>query len=57
MTEKFTCVMCGAEIEAPTIDDLVQRIKTHAKEAHNITEITPDTMEMMKSKIREKWSL
>jgi len=57
MTEKFTCVMCGAEIEAPTIDDLVQRIKTHAKEAHNITEITPDTMEMMKSKIREKRSL
>lgn len=55
MTFKLACgdVMpgCTARFEAPDRDTLLTQVAEHAAQAHGITEITPDVLEAVSSKI------
>ena len=51
MAKAFKCEMCGEVITAPSVEELLPKIKAHAKEHHNMTEISSDMMKMMRSNI------
>ena len=53
MTKVFVCEMCGKELKAETVDELLQKVATHAKSEHNMTS-TPEILEIVRSKIREE---
>ena len=53
MAKVFVCEMCGAELKAPTVEELMEKIREHAEHEHNMKP-TPDMIEMIKSKIREE---
>jgi predicted small metal-binding protein len=55
---EFACkdigMQCGFSAEAKTQDELMQKIAQHAKEAHNMTEIPPETLQKVKGAIKKK---
>jgi predicted small metal-binding protein len=55
MTFKLACgdVMpgCAARFENTDRDDLLQQVAGHAAEAHGITDITPEVLRAVESKI------
>ncbi len=44
---------CGWEASASNVEELMQKIAEHAREAHGITEIPQDLVEKVKSAIKE----
>lgn len=44
---------CSFTAEAETEDKLLEKVATHAKDAHGITEITPELIEQVRSQITE----
>ena len=42
---------CAFAAEAPTEDALLQKVAAHAREAHGITEVTPELLSKVKSAI------
>jgi len=55
---EFACkdigMQCGFSAEAKSQDELMQKIAQHAKEAHNMTEIPPETLQKVKGAIKKK---
>jgi predicted small metal-binding protein len=55
MTFKLACgdVMpgCSARFENTDRDDLLRQVAAHAAEAHGITDITPEVLQAVESKI------
>jgi predicted small metal-binding protein len=45
---------CTFTAEAETEGELLQKVATHAREAHGIEEVTPDLLAKVKSKIRDE---
>jgi predicted small metal-binding protein len=45
---------CSFTAEAPTEEELLQKVAVHAQQAHGIKEATPELVEQVKSKIKEK---
>jgi predicted small metal-binding protein len=44
---------CPFEASAPTEDELMKKIAQHAKEAHGMETVPPETMEKIKKAIKE----
>jgi predicted small metal-binding protein len=42
---------CAAHFDADTTDDLMTQVATHAADDHGITDLTPDVIETVQSKI------
>lgn len=45
---------CSYEVEGATQEELVPKIKIHAKYAHNMFEVPEDKLEKFKTAIKEK---
>ena len=45
---------CDFRAEAESEDELLRKVAVHAKEAHGISDVTPDLVAQVRSKIREK---
>lgn len=44
---------CGFKAHAESEDELLQKVAQHAREAHGVTEVTPDLLTKVKAAIRE----
>jgi predicted small metal-binding protein len=58
MAKQMSCadVMpgCPFEATAPTEEDLMKQVVTHAHDAHGVTEVTPELAEKVKAAIRTR---
>ena len=58
MTKEFACKDIGMNddyrVEGRNEQELMPKIAEHARTAHNMNEISPDTMEKIKGAIRDK---
>lgn len=45
---------CSFEAKAETEDELLQKVASHAQQAHPDVELTPETVAAVKSKIRDE---
>ena len=45
---------CGYVAKATTEDELLQKVAAHAKEVHNVDEVTPELVEQVRGVIREE---
>jgi predicted small metal-binding protein len=45
---------CDFKAEAESEDELLRKVAVHAREAHGINEVTPDLMNQVRSKIRDR---
>jgi predicted small metal-binding protein len=58
MTKEFACKDIGMNddyrVEGRSEQELMPKIAEHARTAHNMNEISPDTMEKIKGAIRDK---
>jgi predicted small metal-binding protein len=45
---------CDFRAEAESEDELLRKVAVHAKEAHGVSEVSPDLLAQVKSNIREK---
>ena len=56
MVKNFTCsdvgVNCNWSASSENVNELLSKIKEHAKEAHNFNEIPPDLYEKVKNAIK-----
>ena len=57
MTKKLSCrdvgVDCGFEATGETEEEVMMKAAQHAKEAHGMTEIPPEVVEMCQKAIRD----
>ncbi|AGO60023.1 hypothetical protein FACI_IFERC00001G0043 [Ferroplasma acidarmanus Fer1] len=57
MAYEFKCkdigMDCGFDVKADSVDELIPVIQVHAKNAHNITEITPELFSKVKAAIKQ----
>ncbi len=53
MVKVFVCEMCGAELKAKSVEELLKKVATHAKNEHNMIP-TPEILEIVESKIRDE---
>lgn len=53
MTKKFDCQMCDATLTGETTDEVVEKIKEHGKEAHDIETMSQEEVEKRKDMIKE----
>ncbi len=44
---------CGWEAEAPTVEELMEKIAEHAKHDHGMEEIPPELVEQVKKAIKD----
>jgi len=51
MAKAYKCEICGETMKDLSIEELLPKIKAHAKEHHDMTEISSDMMKMMRSRI------
>jgi predicted small metal-binding protein len=58
MAKEFACkdigMNCGFKAKAKTEEELLTQIAKHAKEAHNMNEISPEVMQKVKASIKDK---
>lgn len=58
MTYKFSCrdtgLDCDFKAEAETMDELMPKIAEHGKQAHDMAEISDETMQKVKAAITEE---
>lgn len=45
---------CGARFEADTKEGLMEQVGPHARDVHDITELTPEVLEAVDSKIEQR---
>ena len=48
-----TCPMCGTQMNAETMDDLMKQGMEHAKTAHGITSIPPAVMSQLEASAKK----
>ena len=57
MAKKFACadigMSCGFSAKAPSEDRLIEKIKEHAKKAHNMESVDAQTAAKIKAAIKE----
>jgi predicted small metal-binding protein len=57
MAKKFACrdigISCGFEARAQSEPELMEKIAEHARQAHKMTKIDPQTMAKVKAAIKE----
>jgi predicted small metal-binding protein len=58
MAKQFACkdigMNCGFKTEANNEEELMVKIAQHAKEVHNMSQISPDLLQKVKGAIKEK---
>ena len=58
MTKEFACkdigMNCGFKASAKTEEELMPKIVQHAKEAHKLDPIPPETVQKVKGAIKDK---
>jgi len=47
------CPMCGSEMNAETMDDLMKQGAEHAKTAHGVTSIPPAVMSQLQASVKK----
>lgn len=52
MAKQFQCQMCDAVISGRSTDEVVEKIKQHGREAHNIEKMSKEDLEKRKSMIK-----
>ena len=45
---------CGWKAEAPTEDELLQKVVAHASSAHDVKQVTPELAAQVKAAIQER---
>ncbi|MHA2027861.1 MAG: DUF1059 domain-containing protein [Candidatus Kariarchaeaceae archaeon] len=57
MTKEFHCrdvgFDCDGIVQGQTEDELMNKVAIHAKEVHNITDISDDVVNQVKAAVRE----
>jgi predicted small metal-binding protein len=54
MAKSITCVVsgCAFHAETATEEELLQRVAEHAREAHGVTDVSPELLAEVKAAIR-----